>query len=66
MSICKGWNTLCFLHEVLWPEEDPDEVSEPVGSLVHDAGVGEHVDLDLVPLAEVHHDALSHHAVLVV
>ena len=41
-------------------------MSEPVGSLVHDAGVGEHVDLNLVPLAEVHHDALSHHAVLVV
>ena len=66
MSICKGVNTLSFLHEVLWSEEDPDEMSEPVGPLVHDAGVGEHVDLDLVPLAEIHHDALSYHAVLVI
>ena len=57
---------LCLLHEVLWSEEDSDEVCEPVGSLVHEASVGKHVDLDLVPLRHLHHHALPHHAVLVI
>ena len=57
---------LCLLHEVLWSEEESHKVCEPVGSLVHDASVGVHVDLDLVPLRHLHHHALADHAVLVV
>ena len=32
-------------HKVLWSEEHPDEVGEPVALLVHQAGVGVHVNL---------------------
>ena len=65
MSVCES-EVLRLLHEVLRSEEDPDEVCEPVGPLVHDAGVGVHVDLDLVPLPQLHHHTLPHHGVLVV
>ena len=65
MSVCES-EVLCLLHEVLRSEEDPDEVCEPVGPLIHDTGVGVHVHLDLVSLANLHHHALPHHAVLVV
>lgn len=58
--------TVWILHEVLGSEEDPHEVCEPVGALVHDAGVSVHVDLHPVALAQLHHHALPHHAVLVV
>ena len=34
------------LHEVLRPQEHPDEVGEPVALLVHQAGVGVHVHLE--------------------
>ena len=63
---CNLRPALRVLHEVFGSEEDADEVGEPVGPLVHEAGVGEHVDLHLVPLTELHHDTLPHHAVLVV
>ena len=32
-------------HKVLWSEEHPDKVGEPVALLVHQAGVGVHVNL---------------------
>ena len=66
MSIGYCWNIVWLFHEVLGPQEHSDEMSEPVGPLVHDAGVSVHVDLDLVALPQLHHNALANHAVLVV
>ena len=68
VTISNGRQTvrISVLHKVLGSEEDSNEVSEPVGPLVHDPCVGVHVHLDLVSLANLHHHALPHHAVLVV
>jgi len=66
MSIGDCWSTFNILHEVFGSEEDSNEVSEPVGAFIHDSCVSVHVDLDLVPLPQLHHHTLPHHAVLVI
>ena len=44
-------------HKVLWSEEHPDEVCEPVALLVHQARVGVHVNLKHHADADVDADA---------
>ena len=66
MSIGNCRRIFRIFHEILRSEEDPNEVSEPVGPLVHDSSVCVHVDLDLVTLHQLHNHTLANHAVLVV